>query len=123
MKLAGLVIVALGSLFFLFIGVGEIAGGEVSGIQHLPAAALFGALVYLGRRHPYGVGVVLVVIAFGLASLYALGLVASDEPGGTRIALALLVAVPPLVAGALLVGAERRERDGADGRAQSARAG
>ena len=105
MKLAGLVIVGLGSLFFLAMGVGEMASGDLSGFQHLPPAALFGALVYLGRRHPYAVGIVLVIIAFGLASLYAAGPIGSDEPVGMRIAWALQVALPPLVAGALLIGA------------------
>jgi peptidoglycan/LPS O-acetylase OafA/YrhL len=107
MKLIGLVIVGLGSLFFFFLGVAEMAGGDLSGFQHLLPAALFGALAYVGRRHPYPVGIVLVIIAFGLASLYAAGFIGSDEPVGTRIAWALQVALPPLVAGALLIGSAR----------------
>jgi protein-S-isoprenylcysteine O-methyltransferase Ste14 len=122
LKSVGLVIVALGSLFFLIMGVGEIAGGEVSGVQHLPAAALLAALVYLGRRHPYGVGVVLVLIGLGLASLYATGFFGSHEPVGMRIAWALQVALPPLAAGVLLLGAARREREGPKGRVHSANA-
>ena len=44
--------------------------------------------------------------------LYAAGFFGSDEPVGTRIAWALQVALPPLVAGALLIGAARREGGG-----------
>lgn len=106
MKLAGLVIVGLGSLFFLAMGVGEMAGGDLSGFIHLPPAVVLGALVYLGRRHPFAVGMVLVIIAFGLASLYA---IAGDLALGLRIAWALQIALPPLVAAGLLLAASRRE--------------
>lgn len=122
MKVLGLAVVALGSLFFLLMGVGEIAGGEVSGVQHLPQAALLAALVLFGRRHPYGVGVVLFLIGLGFASLYAAGFFGVDEPVGTRIGWALQIALPPLVAAVLLIGSAQREREGPDGRAQSARA-
>ena len=65
LKVAGLVIVALGALSFLALGVGEMVGGEPSGFQHLPEAALLGALGYLGWRHPHAVGIVLVLISLG----------------------------------------------------------
>ena len=107
MKLSGLAIVALGSLFFLAMGVGEMAGGDLSGFQHLPQAVLLGALVFLGWRHPYAVGTVLVFIALGIAALYA---VAGSVSLGLRFAWAVQIAVPPLAAGALLIGAARRER-------------
>jgi hypothetical protein len=68
------------------------------------------------------VGIVLVLIAFGLASLYAAAIIGSDEPAGMRIAWALQVALPPLVAGALLIGAARRDGASPDGRAHSAQA-
>jgi hypothetical protein len=110
MKLAGLVIAGLGSLFFLTMGIGEMAGGDLSGFQHLPPAALLGGLVYLGWRHPYPVGIVLLIISFALASLYAF--TGSDEPVGMRFSWAVQVALPPLVAGALLIEAARRERGG-----------
>ncbi len=115
MKVAGLVIVGLGSLFFSAMGVGEMIGGDLSGLQHLPPAALLGAFVYLGWRHPVAVGIVLVIIAFGLASLYAFAFFGSDESVGTRIAWALQVALPPLVAGVLLIAAARREGRGPAG--------
>jgi hypothetical protein len=113
MKLAGLVIAGLGSLFFLAMGIGEMAGGDLSGFQHLPPAALLGGLVYLGWRHPYAVGIVLVIISFALASLYAF--TGSDEPVGMRFSWAVQIALPPLVAGALLIAAARRETGGPAG--------
>lgn len=119
MKLSGLVIAGLGSLFFLAMGIGEMAGGDLSGFQHLPPAALLGGLVYLGWRHPYPVGIVLVIISFGLASLYAF--MGTDEPVGMRFAWAVQIALPPLVAGALLIGAARREGGGAEASHPSAR--
>jgi hypothetical protein len=112
MKLAGLVIVALGALFFLAMGVGEMVGGDLSGFQHLPEAALLGALVYLGWRHPYAVGIVLVLLSVAIACLYA---VRGPASAGLLFASALQIALPPLVAGALLIGAARRETGGQAG--------
>jgi hypothetical protein len=105
MQLAGLAIVALGSLAFVAMGVGEMVGGDPSGVQHLPEAALLGALVYLGWRHPHAVGIALVLLSIGIASLYA---VAGPESVGLRFAWGLQIALPPFVAGALLIRAARR---------------
>ena len=112
-KLLGLVIVGLGSVFFLALGVAEIAGGDLSGFQHLAPAVLFGVLVYLGRLHPLAVGVVLVLIAFGLAAIYAV--MGFEESAGMRIAWAMQIALPPLVAGGLLIVAAHREHGGQAG--------
>jgi hypothetical protein len=112
MKFAGLLIVAVGALFFLLMGVGELAGGDLSGIQHLPEAVLLGALAYLGRRHPYAVGIALVFISLGIATLYAM---VGSESVGLRFAWAVQIALPPLVAGGLLIGAARREGGGRTG--------
>jgi hypothetical protein len=58
-----LTILTLYGAFFLAFGVGEIAGGEPSGVIHLVPALLIYALVYLCWRRPFEGGITLMVVA------------------------------------------------------------
>ena len=104
-KIAALVLLGLGAAFYLTFAVGEIAGGDVSGVQHLPPAAILAALMYLGWKWPRSAGIFLLALALPLGVVYVAVLVARDLP----LTWAMLVALPPIVTGALLLRAGRRE--------------
>ena len=66
-KIAALLLTGLGVGFCLIFAVSELAGGEISGIQHLPPAALLGALLWLGWKRPRTAGII-VLLALALRS-------------------------------------------------------
>ena len=105
-KIAALVLLALGVAFYLMFAVGELAGGDVSGIQHLAPAALLGALLWLGWRRPLVAGIVLLALAVPLGVAYVVVLVVRDLPP----TWALWIALPPVVTGYLLVRAGHTQR-------------
>jgi len=105
-KFAGLVLLALGLAFYLAFTIGEVAGGDISGIQHFPPALLLGLLLVVAWKHPLAAGSVLLVLAVPLGVAYIIVLVQRDLP----LTWALVVAAPPLVTGLLLVWAGRQER-------------
>ena len=86
--------------------IGETAGGDLSGIQHLPPAAILGALLWVGWRHPLAAGTVLLALAVPLGVAYIVVLVSRSLPP----TWALIVVLPPVVTGWLLVRAGRHER-------------
>lgn len=101
-KLAALVLLGLGVAFYLTFAVGEMAGGDVGGIQHLPPAAVLGALLWLARRRPRTAGIVLLALAVPLGAAYIAVLVVRDLP----LPWALWIVLPPLMTGWLLLGAD-----------------
>jgi hypothetical protein len=105
-KIAALVLLGLGVAFYLMFAVGEMAGGDISGIQHLPPAAILAALLWMAWRRPLTAGVVLLALAVPLGIAYIVLLVVRDLPP----TWALVVAAPPVLTGLLLVRAGRRER-------------
>lgn len=58
-----LTILTLYGAFFLAFGVGEVAGGDLSGMIHLAPAVLIYALVYLCWRRPFEGGITLIIAA------------------------------------------------------------
>jgi hypothetical protein len=58
-----LTILTLYGAFFLAFGVGEVAGGDLSGVIHLAPALLIYALVYLCWRRPFEGGITLMAAA------------------------------------------------------------
>ena len=105
-KFAGLVLLALGLAFYLAFTIGEVVGGDISGIQHFPPALLLGVLLIVAWKHPLAAGSVLLVLAVPLGVTYVVVLVQRDLP----LTWALVVAAPPLLTGLLLVWAGRQER-------------
>lgn len=106
-KIAALVLLGLGVVFYLMFTVGEIAGGDVSGIQHLPPALALVGLLWLAWKRPRGAGIVLLVLAVPLGIAYLVVLVVRDLP----LVWAVQIALPPVVAGLLLLRAGRRGHD------------
>ena len=109
-KIAALLLVGLGVGFFLIFAIGEIAGGEISGIQHLPPAALLGVLLWLGWKRPRTAGlIVLFAFALPLTVAFVVG-VATDDTRTGEMSLAVLIPFVPVLIGLLLLWAARGER-------------
>ena len=104
-KILALVLLGLGVAFYLSFAVGETVAGEISGVQHVLPAAILAALLGLARRRPLPAGIVLLVLAVPLAVAYVVILVVRDLP----LTWVFPVALPPVVAGLLLVRAGRLE--------------
>ncbi|HTZ05567.1 MAG TPA: hypothetical protein VMB53_07410 [Gaiellaceae bacterium] len=102
-KLAALVLLGLGIAFYLVFAVGEIAGGDPSGVQHLLPAAVLGGLFWLGWRRPRTAGIVLLALAVPLGAAYIAVLVVRDLP----LTWALWIALPPALTGWLFLRAGR----------------
>ena len=97
MKRGGMGLLALGVAIHLVFGVAETVGGEARGWFHFIPAAILAVLLYLAVGHPYAVGLTLLAVAAVLACLPAI--VESLDCSSS------LLALPPLLAGALLVAA------------------
>ena len=102
-KVTALVFLGLGVAFYLSFAVGEMAGGDVGGVQHLLPAAILAALLWTGWRRPRPAGIGLLVVAVPFAVAYVALLVVRDVPP----TWALVVALPPVATGLLLVRAGR----------------
>jgi hypothetical protein len=105
-KIAALVLLTLGIGFYLMFAVGEMASGEISGIQHLPPAIGLAALLWLAWKRTHTAGAVLLAVSIPLGVAYVVVLVVRDLP----LTWALWIALPPVVTGLLLLRAGRRER-------------
>ena len=105
-KIAALVLLGLGVAFYLMFAIGETAGGDITGVQHFPPAAILAVLLWVAWRRPLAAGIALLVLAVPLAAAYIALLVVRHLPP----TWALVVALPPVVTGLLLVRAGRRSR-------------
>jgi peptidoglycan/LPS O-acetylase OafA/YrhL len=105
-KVAALVLLGLGVAFYLLFTVGEMASGDVSGIQHLPPVLVLAGLIWLAWRRPTTAGIVLLLLAVPLGVAYVVLLVVRDLP----LVWALQLALPPVLAGLLLLRAGRPGR-------------
>jgi hypothetical protein len=105
-KIAALVLLGSGAAFYGLFAVGELAGGDISGVQHVPPAVLLAALMVVAWKRPRAAGIVLLALSVPLGVAYVVLLVVRDLP----LPWALVVALPPVVTGLLLVRAGRRDR-------------
>lgn len=102
MKKAALVLLALGVAFYGTFTVGELAGGDVTGLQHLPPALILAALFWFAWRRPHAAGVLLLGISVPLGIAYVVVLLTHSLPP----TWALVVVLPPVLAGLLLLRAD-----------------
>jgi hypothetical protein len=115
LKTIAAALIAVPAIALLALGIGEMAGGEPSGVQHLPEAAVLLALLVLAWRRPAFAGRLLVGLGGVLFVLWlALVLTRRDvdiwsaELLGWVVAAVVLFA-GPVVAGVLLVRAARED--------------
>jgi len=101
-----LALIGLEAAFWLFMGVGEMASGDFSGVSHLAPAAILIALMLLAWRRPFEAGILLVAVSV-VSALYFSRIMRE----GLRFDLAtLLVAGLPLICGVLLLAAKAAPR-------------
>jgi len=103
-KIAALALLGLGVVFYLLFAVGETAGGDISGVQHFPPAAILAVLMWVGWRRPRTAGIVLLALAVLLVVVGVPIFVVGDRP---LLSLALVLVLPSVVTGLLLVWAGR----------------
>ncbi len=108
-KLIALALLAVPAGVLLLLAFGEMFGGDVTGVQHIPEAALPVALMAAAWRYPRKVGVVLLAIGSLLLAAWISWVLTQREPAPRGadilmwVAAALVLFVPPLVAGWLLL--------------------
>jgi hypothetical protein len=104
-KVAALVLLWLGVGFYLLFALGEVVGGDISGLQHLLPVATLAVLLWVAWRRPMPAGIALLALAVPLGVAHVVLLMVRDLP----LAFALVVVLPTVVTGLLLVRAGRRE--------------
>ena len=103
-KRAALVLLGLGIAFYLMFAVGELAGGDVSGVQHFLPVAILVALAIVAWYRPRAAGIALLALTVPLGAAYIAVLVVRDLPP----TWALMIVLPPVMTGLLLFRAGRR---------------
>lgn len=98
LEYAALAALGLGVAFWLMMGLGEMIGGDFSGVAHLPAALVAGLLMGLAWRRPWETG--LALLALGLTLGVYFFVVSNGFQDG--FGAPLLLALPNVFVGGLL---------------------
>lgn len=101
LKVAASLLLAIPTGILLLFLVGEVAGGELSGVQHLLQLSPLLALAALAWRHPQAGGAALIAVGTGLGVAYPL--LFSDSSMRVILGVELLLFAPPVLAGALFL--------------------
>jgi hypothetical protein len=107
LKRAALVCLAIPMLVLTVFAVGEVAGGDISGLQHVVEILPLAALAWLGWRRPLWGGIALIVLTLTLAGIPIVMDRLSSAPPFVTAFLYIILALP-LVAGILFVVVARR---------------
>ena len=95
LKIVAIIPLGLATVVLLLFGVGEMVGGDWSGVGHLITAVIIIALILLGWKRPLWAGIPLLILGIWAASMFSL-----------RNLAALLILIGPLLfSGLLLLGA------------------
>ena len=115
-RLKIIALVPLGFTLFvlLFFGIGEMLGGDFSGIGHLAPAALLILLMWAGWKFPQWVGIGLIVVAVLFSINIGINFFRAPdfENRIMNIWPLLIISLPLLVSGLLLFTAHRRDQKG-----------
>jgi hypothetical protein len=107
LKPVGIVLLALPILILAVFAIGEVAGGDISGLQHIIQLVPLLLLAWLAWRWPVWGGIVLTATSLIVVTLVILFL-----PGlatGPFTLFRAILFLPPLVAGVLFILAGRAE--------------
>lgn len=109
LKILAVALLAFPALLLAALGIGEMAGGEGSGIQHIPEALALVILAAAAWKYPGRVGAILVVVSAVLLAIWSALALTSDrhDSPATMVLVAAMLFLPPLVAGILLLMANR----------------
>lgn len=87
--------------FFLLFAVGEMSGGDISGLQHIMEVVLVVTLMYLALKKPFLGGVIMFFSGFIFSMLYVA--FTRHLPAQTMIMVITLFFLPLIFAGALFI--------------------
>ncbi|MCC7365488.1 MAG: hypothetical protein IT303_14075 [Dehalococcoidia bacterium] len=113
MRLVALTLIGVPAALLLLMGFGEMLGGDISGVQHIPEAALLLALMWAAWKFPWRAGEILVA---GSVLLFAAWIVLvvtqgnANTPAWAWVATGIVVFAPPFAAGVLLLLGSRGAR-------------
>jgi hypothetical protein len=99
LKTTAFVLAGLLAIFLLFMGLGEMFGGDIGGIQHVIPAAVLLALMWVGWKKPYWGGSGLCIAGV----LFSIVVIAMNIPTEIKRNALLIMALPALLSGALLI--------------------
>lgn len=103
-KITALALMALAALFFSFMGIGEMIGGDLSGVIHLPPVALIILMMWFGWKKPMPGGATM----FGLGLLISFVFLIITTQADRLLAI-LLMGGPFLLPGILFMAASLLE--------------
>jgi hypothetical protein len=106
LKISALVLMLLITAFFAFMGIGEMLGGDLSGMGHLPPVVLIAFMMWLGWKKPLAGGLTMSLLGV-LISIYFFIVV--NRPADRPIAM-LIMGGPFLLFGLLFLFAALIER-------------
>jgi hypothetical protein len=105
-------LIAIPAGIFAFLAIGELASGDITGIQHIPEAGLMLALALVAWRYPRAAGTALIAIGVLLLGFMSLVVLPDAEPSGAEVwiwpVMAVLLFGTPVLAGLLLLRSARR---------------
>jgi hypothetical protein len=105
LKVAASALIALPAVLLAVMALGEMFGGDLSGVQHIPEAGALLLLLAVGWRYPRVAGLLLVGVGVLVFAAWLALVLVRSEPGFIVAVLVggLMIVVPPLAAGALLL--------------------
>ncbi|MBM3145189.1 MAG: hypothetical protein FJ010_09520 [Chloroflexi bacterium] len=101
LKIAGLIPLGLATAVSLLFGIGEMAGGDWSGVGHLIPAAIIIGLMWLGWKRPLWAGIPLLILGV-VAAFYFTNEIRSPQDWLPPF---LIFITPLLLSGSLFLGA------------------
>ncbi len=101
LKIAAIALLLVPIAILLLFAIGETAGGDWSGLQHVPEAAVLLVLLAAAWRYPYVTGLVLMAAGVALFAGWLVFALANLSASAIVVA-ALMLFAPPIVAGWLL---------------------
>lgn len=109
LRIAGLAVIGLVVAFLLFMGIGEMASGDLSGASHLIPAVVLAGLAALSLKTLRGSGAALAVVGLAVGIFFYMQM---GKPE-TRLTAIMLTGAPILLGGLLLMAASgMREKAG-----------
>jgi len=109
LRLAAIALLAVPAGVLLLFAFGEMIGGDPTGVQHIPEAAVLILLIAVAWRHARVTGIILLASGTLLFAVWLVWAVYLREPQANESPLLMLVLaaivlfLPPLVAGWLLL--------------------